>query len=872
MNVLQPHAVTFEDNHSFHNALVSIMTRLLFFGATGGILHRSSVIQESTSTICEIVFNKVLVPSQTYLRFLCQQRISHLSVEFVGRMLDLPIPLFDVGVFYPPAFTILLSTSIFHFFTRNLFEFEDERWIDYWVKKLQRFSLQWKDENEVRPRWHALMGALRTEGLTDASSLEPKTIDRASSLFLSMMAFIKDGGIFDNDTTTRATTLLRHISPSFGNIFKAEQILLDNTDTGDREIRHLLPPPRTPSVAAEFDMAEDEVHKLLLDKVTSPMQPFIVSVCRNRYRIRDAYKSYHLSQLIGSLFKTRRSSPRLFGRSFPAHQLVFCELCLSGGWRMEQAKTKSEEMLVRDLREEDDPVTADSVAQAFLSLVSIVRDGFIFDEELSESSPFIVAKPGQQILVTLREGGVSDESELLSDGAEVTNAGTTVLVAPDISASSDTIGCGTTVMPCKTIAFGLTQFQTTTNAVDFLGQSRNATIGGDGYPDGLESMLTLKSTSTFSSLTLLRTHRWSFATLSEGTNVMNGGHLTIAECALASCTGSQSITLLNISGGSLSITDQATTSQFRHSAAFAGTIPSYDQLTPALANDFMARDEYFNCKPYTLPQVLYPYKQGPMHLHKHVGVDNKYCGQKNTPCKAFTCAMGIELPELRFTMWGVLTVKPGTALEGRRFKMSIGGFTSINGFVVQGQLRLTTVHFELLDKTHRGSERGGRDGDDQERDEHSKQQNGADTAAQRVAWVGVTERCYSGRVSGEKMMTDEGILVFVQSGVLGIENTTFQHIEKEAGGDGGVLVAWGTIARSRRTADAERVVLGRDDEETERVGCAVWIKCANDSECKVVRWDTETDARRPKQTRWCWWGRRAQAAPCSSRLVRHRIE
>ncbi|KAK2943971.1 hypothetical protein BLNAU_21117 [Blattamonas nauphoetae] len=178
MNVLQPHAVTFEDNHSFHNALVSIMTRLLFFGATGGILHRSSVIQESTSTICEIVFNKVLVPSQTYLRFLCQQRISHLSVEFVGRMLDLPIPLFDVGVFYPPAFTILLSTSIFHFFTRNLFEFEDERWIDYWVKKLQRFSLQWKDENEVRPRWHALMGALRTEGLTDG--LEQKWMNNAN--------------------------------------------------------------------------------------------------------------------------------------------------------------------------------------------------------------------------------------------------------------------------------------------------------------------------------------------------------------------------------------------------------------------------------------------------------------------------------------------------------------------------------------------------------------------------------------------------------------------------------------------------------------------------------------------------------------------
>ncbi|KAK2943970.1 hypothetical protein BLNAU_21116 [Blattamonas nauphoetae] len=809
-----------------------------------------------------------------------------------------------------------------------------------------------------------------------------------------MMAFIKDGGIFDNDTTTRATTLLRHISPSFGNIFKAEQILFELVPTKDRSccgfteniltlltcgnedlVRGALGilESSTPSVAAEFDMAEDEVHKLLLDKVTSPMQPFIVSVCRNRYRIRDAYKSYHLSQLIGSLFQNATFFTQTLRTilSLPISLcFVSCLAFFSHGsltwhflyelgqlfeWWLEDGTSEDKErgeMLVRDLREEDDPVTADSVAQAFLSLVSIVRDGFIFDEELvSQASLFrnrrlslwqfadheilhflAAQKPGQQILVTLREGGVSDESELLFrwswfDEVEIC---TTVLVAPDISASSDTIGCGTTVMPCKTIAFGLTQFQTTTNAgyrieiggsstckevgtilvdnpVDFLGQSRNATIGGDGYPDGLESMLTLKSTSTFSSLTLLRTHRWSFATLSEGTNVvfmectfgflsedtkektvhppllqMNGGHLTIAECALASCTGSQSITLLNISGGSLSITDQvfsnfkrlhsspsilkykAKTIQLRDHfqegqviikntkinnakyawdysviiegydfpnfvtpAAFAGTIPSYDQLTPALANDFMARDEYFNCKPYTLPQVLYPYKQGPMHLHKHVGVDNKYCGQKNTPCKAFTHvfdklkegsasivllsdaevknehstnnslttiegAMGIELPELRFTMWGVLTVKPGTALEGRRFKMSIGGFTSINGFVVQGQLRLTTVHFELLDKTHIGAVNvaGGM----------VMIKNATSTPSSRMVRtqllnvsrgsVSLSDAILGGSAE-KKMMTDEGILVFVQSGVLGIENTTFQHIEKEAGGDGGVLVSLG---------------------------------------------------------------------------------
>ncbi|KAK2953559.1 hypothetical protein BLNAU_11423 [Blattamonas nauphoetae] len=567
--------------------------------------------------------------------------------------------------------------------------------------------------------------------------------------------------------------------------------------------------------------------------------------------------------------------------------------------------------------------------------------------------------------------------------SEIANAGTTVLVAPDNSASSDTIGCGTTVMPCKTIAFGFTQIQTTSRAnsrieiggsstcrevsntlvdkpVDFLGQSRNATIGGDEDVSELKSVLTLTCTSTFSSLTLLRTHRCSFAALTGQANMvfttctfgfvsdgsqakvihpsllmMEEGQLTITDSSLQSPSGSQSITLLNmtsghasisklstansgtivsknaslliVSGGSLNITDQVFSNIKRvnsypsvlkykaktiqlymnnvsmnsclseespHSidiksensfkegqvimkntrfanrtktgdysvliegyhfadfitpAIFAGTVPSYDQLTAATTTDIVARNWSFNCKRYTVAQVLYPYTQGPVYVDRVIGLDNKYCGQKNTPCDSFTYAfdrpvegststtivlmtssevnnfhetvhnlttikggMGDVLPRLEFDFASRVTVKPGMTLDGSHFTMHVEGFTTKNGFVVQGQLLLTTVHFKLYGKTYIGAVNVAGGMVTLHNVTNTPDEQGEYTELLNVSRGSVfVSNAVLGGSAERTMKTDGGILVYVQSGILGIENTTFQHIEKGYGGDGAVVVSLG---------------------------------------------------------------------------------
>ncbi|KAK2942669.1 hypothetical protein BLNAU_22430 [Blattamonas nauphoetae] len=565
--------------------------------------------------------------------------------------------------------------------------------------------------------------------------------------------------------------------------------------------------------------------------------------------------------------------------------------------------------------------------------------------------------------------------------SEIANAGTTVLVAPDNSASSDTIGCGTTVMPCKTIAFGFTQIQTTSRAnsrieiggsstcrevsttlvdkpVDFLGQSRNATIGGDEDVSELKSVLTLTSTSTFSSLTLLRTHRCSFAALTGQANVvfttctfgfvsdgsqakvihpsllmMEEGLLTITDSSLQSPSGSQPITLLNmtsghasisklstansgsivsenaslliVSGGSLNITDQVfsnikrvnsypsvlkykaktiqlymnnvsmnsclseesphaidigSSNSFKEGqvimkntkfanrtkvgdysvliegyhfadfitpSTFAGTVPSYDQLTTATTTDIVGRDAYFNCKRYTVAQVLYPHKQGPMYVHHAIGLDNKYCGQKNTPCDSFNFVferlvegsasvvlltrssvvndhttvhnlttikggMGDVLPRLEFDFGARLTVKPETTLEASHFTVEIFGFTSVNGFVVKGQLVLTTVCFQLYGKTNIGAMnvKGGMVTLHNVTSMPSEHSTYTELLNVSRGSVFVSNAVLGGSAE-KKMRTSGGILVYVQSGILGIENTTFQHIAKEYDGDGAVVASLG---------------------------------------------------------------------------------
>ncbi|KAK2963734.1 hypothetical protein BLNAU_1301 [Blattamonas nauphoetae] len=569
---------------------------------------------------------------------------------------------------------------------------------------------------------------------------------------------------------------------------------------------------------------------------------------------------------------------------------------------------------------------------------------------------------------------------------EVANAGTTVLVAPDISASSDTIGCGTTVMPCKSIAFGFTQLQSTSNAgyrieigcnsictevrntlvdkpVDFYGQSRKAMIGGDGDVSELKSVLTLTSTATFDTLTLLRTHHVSFAALTGRTNVvftactfgfvsssskektihpsllkMDGGFLTIAGYALTSYIGTQSITLLNmtsgsssisklstadsgpivsenaalliVSGGSLNITDQVfsnltrvnsspsvleykaktiqlymnnvttkdcesrfrphlisiqSESSFKEGqviikntnfihpegnsffavfvqgsnfaasitpADFAGTIPSYDLLTPEKACEILGReDESESSLRYSVAQVFYPYTTGPVFVENVLGQDNKFCGRQNTPCNSIgyvfarqaegqtsivlmkysdissdlatrhktTILKGgleHELAWLSFFPSSRLIVKSGMLLDCDNFAVSYYDSPTDSGFVVQGSLQLTSMDFHLSGRTSCGAVNvaGGftylRNVTTSPVDAKSHKQL-LNVSRGQVFLVNAT----LGGSADRKMRTDGGILVFVQSGILQIEDSIFQHIAKESEGDGGVVVSLGGTVR-----------------------------------------------------------------------------
>ncbi|KAK2944379.1 hypothetical protein BLNAU_20724 [Blattamonas nauphoetae] len=141
-------------------------------------------------------------------------------------------------------------------------------------------------------------------------------------------------------------------------------------------------------------------------------------------------------------------------------------------------------------------------------------------------------------------------------------------------------------------------------------------------------------------------------------------------------------------------------------------------------------------------------------------------------------------------------------------------------------------------------------------------------AVERVARIGVSERCNSGGLGGEKDEDERwDASVRAEWDSEDREHDVPAHCEGvwRRRGNGGVAMG-DNLSEERRvqrlhsvdtcslcvylsqlvlgghSADAERVVLGRDDEETELVGCAVWSKCAIDSEWQVVRWDAETDA------------------------------
>ncbi|KAK2942012.1 hypothetical protein BLNAU_23077 [Blattamonas nauphoetae] len=316
------------------------------------------------------------------------------------------------------------------------------------------------------------------------------------------------------------------------------------------------------------------------------------------------------------------------------------------------------------------------------------------------------------------------------------------------------------------------------------------------------------------------------------------------------------------------------------------------------------------------------------------GADNKFCGQLNTPCSSFDDVFGREveghawimlmsdskatnervtqyktmiletklgdvLSKLTFLPSARLTVKSGMLFETRRLSVDFAESATNSGFVVQGSLQLKVVHFNMLGRTHSGAVNvvGG----------FVWMRNATTTPNSKISHnqllnvsrgqVFLMDAALGG-LDEKKMKTEGAILVFVQSGILQIETTVFQYIAKESEGDGGWWCRWGDSSTGSRcvqrlhSADAcslcaglsqlvlrghcsddKCVVHGRDDEETEPVGCAVREGHPSDSGCQTVQFDATIDARH-SSSRQDGAGGAGEHEQCNipSRLVCDRIE
>ncbi|KAK2955495.1 hypothetical protein BLNAU_9542 [Blattamonas nauphoetae] len=299
--------------------------------------------------------------------------------------------------------------------------------------------------------------------------------------------------------------------------------------------------------------------------------------------------------------------------------------------------------------------------------------------------------------------------------------------------------------------------------------------------------------------------------------------------------------------------------RFHHPAAFAGTVQSFDLLTDATAFEILGRDDSINSQTYSVAQVLYPFSKGQLHVDEKVGYDNKFCGQLNSPCNSFDfvfarqvegqalilllsdsrvmkeCAtnhnstiltgkQGDVLPKLTFSPSSRLTVKSGMAFGGGHFAVDFTEWTTDSGFVVQGSLMLDAIHFNMRGRTN----------------------SGAVNVAGGFAWLtNVTTSPVDAKSHNQLLNVSRGNVI-VNKETLG------GSTEKKMRTNGAILVisrrslkatgsgcvAWGDsstlprrIQRLNRantcslcadlsqlvlgghSADAERVVLGRDEEE-----------------------------------------------------------
>ncbi|KAK2950180.1 hypothetical protein BLNAU_14866 [Blattamonas nauphoetae] len=164
---VQPHTLSIAGNDTMMNNLVKIIKNFAYPASPSSLEKLSLPIAVEKYNIREMIFQKVVLPSSQFVRFLSSNR-NLLNERFSESFMDVLIRFIGIGLFHRPTLEFVLASPIPMVYIANISFIEHNAVLWDILVNINRSLCDWKEEDtEVGQSAKQMMQALFSEGIED---------------------------------------------------------------------------------------------------------------------------------------------------------------------------------------------------------------------------------------------------------------------------------------------------------------------------------------------------------------------------------------------------------------------------------------------------------------------------------------------------------------------------------------------------------------------------------------------------------------------------------------------------------------------------------------------------------------------------------
>ncbi|KAK2959906.1 hypothetical protein BLNAU_5103 [Blattamonas nauphoetae] len=179
---LNPQSLSFDKAVNIHTNLVKIIADSVRLASLDSLTYQGTIDEKELQTVHETILQKVVAPSEQYIRHLCMNYFSIIDGDISDQFMTLLARIVRASPYYPPTMDIIVNMPIVLTIPSCLAFFETERSIWNFLFEIIDSQRKWNaTRGTMRQMGKRVPRMLRMEGVEDV--LEEKLLNDRSQPF-----------------------------------------------------------------------------------------------------------------------------------------------------------------------------------------------------------------------------------------------------------------------------------------------------------------------------------------------------------------------------------------------------------------------------------------------------------------------------------------------------------------------------------------------------------------------------------------------------------------------------------------------------------------------------------------------------------------